>query len=61
MDKITEYQYRKRLKELQLEVNKLQGYRAWMLEIYDCAITTAGKNENVSGEWILKKFRWLLK
>lgn len=59
--KETEYQLRKRLKELEKKnselSDKLYNYRTTTLEIYDAVSQHAGSGDGISKSWLLRTMR----
>jgi hypothetical protein len=61
MDQETRYQYEKKIKNLQDEVNRLEPYKTLALEIYENICEHIADGTSLGKRFLLKKFRWVMK
>lgn len=57
----TRYQYERRIKELERQVENLRPYRLLSTEIYLTLCDLYGQNKQVSMAWLLKQYKVVFK
>lgn len=61
MNKISKYNYQKRIKELEEESSRLRVYERVGKNIYDALVEMIIEDKKISQGWILKQFREVFK